>query len=322
MSQPESITLLVAPTHANSRLDQFLAQAVRAFSRAQHQTWIKQQRVHVNGMAITRCRTRIQEGDTVTLQPMHVDKTHWEPMPLTLTPVYEDDVLLILNKPADLVMHPGAGTPTVTLAHGLLHHCPALQHVPRAGIVHRLDKNTTGLCVVAKTPEAALDLSRQLKARQIKRHYLTMVHGQVFCSGTIETCIERHPFKRTHMAVSHEGRHAVTHYTVREKFQQNTLLEVELETGRTHQIRVHMAHMQHPVCADPTYNKPISHYTHLPKPVMTALQRLNRQALHAHRLTLHHPTQKKTMSWQAPMPDDMAHLHAQLQLHQAVQYMD
>lgn len=322
MQTLDPILLTVDEPSHQMRLDQFLAQSLSQYSRGQHQTWIKQQHVEVNAVITTRCRQRVSQGDSVVLQPEYQDKTAWQPHAHPLDIVYEDTAILIINKPSGLVMHPGAGKPVITLANALLDYDSTLHKVPRAGIVHRLDKNTTGLCVVAKTPEAAYFLTQQLKKRHFQRHYLTIVHGQVFCSGHVETHIDRHPSKRTQMAVTPQGRHAVTHYTIRKKFQHNTLLDVTLETGRTHQIRVHMAHLQHPVCGDPTYNKPTHHYTHLPKPVLDAIGMLNRQALHAYKLTIPHPESLQNMTWESPLPQDMAAVLTQLEAHQALEYLD
>ena len=214
--------------------------------------------------------------------------------------MHEDDELLAVNKPAGLVVHPGSGNWHGTLLNALLGHVPALANIPRAGIVHRLDKDTSGLIVVAKNLAAQTDLARQLLARTVTREYLALVHGRVARDGRIEAPVGRHPVQRTRMAVVTSGRHAVTHYQVIERFALATLLRCRLETGRTHQIRVHLAALGHPLVGDATYGR------------RNAALAFPRQALHAERLVLVHPETRKTMSWQAAPPEDMQELFAAL----------
>jgi 23S rRNA pseudouridine1911/1915/1917 synthase len=217
------------------------------------------------------------------------------PQAMPLSIVYEDEALAVIDKPAGLVVHPGSGHWDGTLANALLHHSPQLARVPRAGIVHRLDKDTSGLLVVAKTPTAQTDLVRQLQARTVRREYLALVHGPVARDGSIDAPIARHPVKRTSMAVVSSGKPAVTHYEVRERFAHCTLLACRLETGRTHQIRVHLAALHHPLVGDPTYGRRRGVTFH-------------RQALHAWRLGLVHPLTRKPIVWRSPLPQDLAAL--------------
>jgi len=223
---------------------------------------------------------------------VHPSETSAQAEAIDLDIVYEDDALLVINKPAGLVVHPGSGNWSGTLLNALLHHAPQLQGVPRAGIVHRLDKETSGLLVVAKTLEAQTDLVRQLQARTVKRHYLALVEGNVEQAGKVEAPIGRHPTTRTKMAVVSRGKPAVTHYSVLQRFARHTLIECRLETGRTHQIRVHMQSIGHPLVGDPTYGSKRVHA-------------FKRQALHAARLGLIHPVTHAAMEWEAPLPEDM-----------------
>jgi 23S rRNA pseudouridine1911/1915/1917 synthase len=223
---------------------------------------------------------------------------------IALAIVHEDDALIVVDKPAGLVVHPGAGNRRGTLMNALLYHAPRLAEIPRAGIVHRLDKDTSGLLVVARTPEAQTDLVRQLAARSVKREYLALVHGRVAGDGEVDAPIGRHPVARTRMAVSRRGRPARTRFRVLERFAGATLLAVSLDTGRTHQIRVHMRSIGHPLVGDPTYGKRRSG-----APVLDAFPR---QALHAARLGLVHPLTRKPCEWTSPMPADLAALVAAL----------
>ncbi len=249
-------------------------------------------------------KTKVYGGEEVEITPPP-DPTSgaFQPEAMALEIVHEDAQLLVVNKPAGLVVHPGAGNWTGTLLNGLLHHVPKLAAVPRAGIVHRLDKDTTGLMVVAKTLTAQTELVRQLQARTVKREYLAVTTGKVLSNGVVDAPIGRHPKDRVRMAVIAEdrgGKPAVTHYAVEESFANATLLRCSLETGRTHQIRVHMAHLGHALLGDATYAS------------RAAAARFNRQALHAARLALVHPKGKKPVSWEVPLPADFAALLVQL----------
>jgi len=236
----------------------------------------------------------VRGGETIELVPPPQPEAlaHGaEAIPLMV--VHEDNALLVVNKPAGLVVHPGSGNWGGTLLNALLHHAPALAGIPRAGIVHRLDKDTSGLLVVAKTLAAQADLVRQLQARSVKREYLAVVHGRVARDGRIEAPIGRHPVKRTRMAVTARGRPAATHYQVLERYANATLLACRLETGRTHQIRVHLSALGHPLVGDPAYGK------------RNSVIAFPRQALHAERLALVHPQTRKEMHWKAEPPADM-----------------
>ena len=227
---------------------------------------------------------------------------------IALDVVYEDSEVIVLNKPAGLVVHPGAGNPAGTLVNALLHRDPTLSLLPRAGIVHRLDKDTSGVMVVARTLPAHTALVAQLSARGVHRQYLAIVVGALVSGGTANAAIDRHPRDRIRMAVREDGRDAVTHYRLRERFRAHTALECRLETGRTHQIRVHMAHLKHPIVGDPLYGGPLK----LPKgatpELIEALRGFKRQALHAETLEFAHPTTGEPVRCTAPVPDDMQHL--------------
>jgi len=232
---------------------------------------------------------------------------HWEAEPVDLDIVYEDDQIIVINKPVGLVVHPGAGNHGGTMLNGLLHYCPSLNQVPRAGIVHRIDKDTSGLLVVAKTRESHLDLVEQLREKSVSRVYLAVVHGVVTAGGTVDQPIGRHPVHRTRRAVSrsNDAREAVTHYRVLEKFRSHTLVQCELETGRTHQIRVHMTYLGFPLVGDQLYGgRP-----RIPKgaspELIDFLDHFKRQALHAWQLGLVHPATGEEMQWEAGIPEDM-----------------
>lgn len=291
-------TLVVPAGMAGFRLDAALARMCPAYSRSRLQAWMKAGRVTVDGVAADAKR-KLWGGERVELdaEESPVESTH-RPEDIALSIVYEDDDLLVIDKPPGLVVHPGSGNWSGTMMNALLHHVPALAGVPRAGIVHRLDKDTSGLLVVAKTLPAQTDLVRQLQARTVKRHYLALAHGDVAAAGVVDAPIGRHPVQRTRMAVVTNGREARTHYVVREKFSGATLLECRLETGRTHQIRVHLASIGYPLVGDATYGK-----RRCGKPVLDAFPR---QALHAWRLSLHHPGNGEEFTWEAPLPADFA----------------
>ena len=285
---------------AGLRLDQALSRMFPQYSRTRLARWVLAARVTVDGRA-SAPRQRLLGGENVTLLPApdaRLAPDRPEDMPLTI--VHEDDALIVIDKPAGLVVHPGAANWSGTLLNALLSHEPALQAVPRAGIVHRLDKDTSGLLVVARTLEAQTDLVRQLAARSVRREYLALVHGSVARDGTIAAPIGRHPRSRTRMAVVARGRDAVTHYQVLERFSAATLLRCRLETGRTHQIRVHLSSLGHPLVGDPAYGRRASGIG------------FARQALHAERLALVHPRSGKKMSWQSDPPADLQQLLAEL----------
>lgn len=305
MNAPEEKLMVVLPADAAGlRLDQALARLLPQHSRASLQLWVRAARVQVDGR-IPRVSEKVRGGEHVQILIPNTPAGDWAAEAIPLDIVYEDDDLLVLNKPAGLVVHPGAGNPEGTMLNALLHHAPMLNKLARAGIVHRLDKETSGLLVVAKTETARLDLIEQLKARTLKREYLALVQGLLVAGGTVNAPIGRHTQVRTRMAVNEGGRPAVSHYRIEKKYRAHTLLRVRLESGRTHQIRVHMAHLKHPLVGDPVYGGRL----HLPRGASTALiaalQGFKRQALHAARLGLVHPVSGKNVEWEAPMPEDM-----------------
>jgi 23S rRNA pseudouridine1911/1915/1917 synthase len=311
MTQSENTIQLDAttgPEHFGLRLDQVLADLFPEYSRSKLKTWIQDGNVAVNGEVITVPRHKMQMDELVTVQAeMDVQVTS-EAQDIALNIVYEDEHILVINKPADLVVHPGAGNPSGTVLNALLNHCPEIDKVPRAGIVHRLDKDTTGLMVVAKTIPAQTHLVDQLQRREMSREYEAVALGTMVAGGIVDAPIGRHATKRTHMAVREMGKPAVTHFRVIEKFRAYTHLRLKLETGRTHQIRVHMAHIKHPLLGDQVYGgRP-----RLPKGAseefIAALRGFQRQALHAAQLSLFHPETEEWMTWKAPLPQDMQDL--------------
>ena len=285
---------------AGLRLDQALARLMPEHSRSRIRTWIDAGRVVIVSGATAAAKQKVYGGEHIVVTPApDPQATAFVAQPLPLAIVHEDATLLVVDKPAGLVVHPGSGNWDGTLANALLHHAPQLSGVARAGIVHRLDKDTSGLLVVAKTPQAQTDLVRQLQARTVRREYLALVEGVIARGGRIDAPLGRHPVKRTSMAVVAAGKPAVTHYEVRERFAACTLLSCRLETGRTHQIRVHLAALQHPLVGDRTYGR--RHGI-----------AFRRQALHAWRLGLVHPLTRKLLQFESPLPDDFAALLASL----------
>ncbi len=287
------------------RLDIIVAQLCPQFSRSQLQKWIKSGDILLNGKP-SKTRDKVYTDDTIRVIPVLSEKTYDKPEAIKLDIVFEDDDLLVINKPVGLVVHPGAGNLTGTLVNGLLAHNESQKNLPRAGIVHRLDKDTTGLMMVAKTLEAHTALVNQLQAREVKREYLALVSGEVIAGATIEANIGRHPRDRKRMNVTAMGgKTAITHYRIEQRLLKHTLLRVNLETGRTHQIRVHLAWKHMPIVGDKTYGG----RTRVPKDIeedlRVALQQFPRQALHATRLTIIHPRTDEEISWEVGMPDDM-----------------
>ncbi len=292
-----AIERLIPPELAGLRLDQALARLFPEHSRTRLQGWVRAGRVTVDAARADVTR-RVWGGERVALAHERASADGgYRPQPIALAIVHEDAALLVVDKPAGLVVHPGHGNREGTLANALVHHAPQLAQVPRAGIVHRLDKDTSGLLVVAKTPEAQTSLVRQLAARTVKREYLALVHGAVAADGHVDAPIGRHRTARIRMAVTARGKPARTRYRVLERLAGATLLAVSLETGRTHQIRVHMQAIGHPLVGDPTYGRrargddPLAH--------------VPRQALHAARLGLVHPASGREREWRAPLPEDL-----------------
>lgn len=290
------------------RLDQAIAQMFPDYSRSRLKDWILAGSVKVNGEVLTRAREKMYGGEVISIDAEVEAEQRFAAQNIELNIVYEDDDILVINKPAGLVVHPGAGNPDGTVLNALLHHCPALDVVPRAGIVHRLDKDTTGLMVVAKTIAAQTNLVEALQLREITREYEAVANGIMTAGGVVDEPIGRHATKRTHMAVTFSGRPSVTHYRVLEKYRLHTRLRLRLETGRTHQIRVHMSHITHPLVGDPVYGgRPRPPKNATPE-LLAKLRSFKRQALHAAMLSLYHPITGELMTWHADLPADFVEL--------------
>ncbi|WP_081617233.1 23S rRNA pseudouridine(1911/1915/1917) synthase RluD [Thioalkalivibrio sulfidiphilus] len=292
---------------SGQRLDAALARMFPSYSRSRIQQWMEAGWVRVDGETPRRRDTALG-GARVVIEARVEAASEDRAEDIPLEVIYEDDSLLVINKPPGLVTHPAAGNREGTLVNALLHHAPDLAALPRAGIVHRLDKETSGLLVVARTLEAHTDLVRQLQARTVGREYLALVQGVIVAGGTVDAPIGRHPVDRKRMAVVAGGKEAITHYRVEARFPHHTLLRVRLETGRTHQIRVHMAHIHHPIVGDPVYGGRLKVPAGLSEAEQAVLRGFRRQALHAARLELVHPVTGEEMGWEAPMPEDMARL--------------
>jgi 23S rRNA pseudouridine1911/1915/1917 synthase len=302
------------------RIDSVLAQLLPEYSRSQISIWIKTGSVTMN-KNLCKPRDKISGGDLVEINvdfnaAIDADFKLSQPENIPLEVIYEDDEVLVINKPTGMVVHPGAGNREHTLVNALLHHAPDLHHLPRAGIVHRLDKETTGLLIIAKTLTAHTSLIRQMQARDIERHYLTLVQGYVVSGGLIDTGFGRHSRNRLKMTVMEQGRQAITQYAVHKHYKELTLLDVHLMTGRTHQIRVHMDYINHPVVGDPLYGgrrkTPAGAEEHL----RTLLQQFKRQALHARTISFYHPKTDVRLTLEAPIPDDFQQLINALDEHE------
>jgi len=311
MTQTIQLRLTIPAAMRGRRLDQALAELVQDYSRSRLQQWIRAGQVRLDER-IPQVRERVQGGESVCIDAALEAQTRSGAEAIPLRVVHADADLLVIDKPAGLVVHPAAGNPAGTLLNALLHYDAALAGLPRAGIVHRLDKATSGLLVVARNLAAHNALVAALQERLVKREYLAVVQTVLTAGGSIDAPIGRHPVDRKRMAVVPGGKEAVTHYRVEERFRAHTLVRVQLETGRTHQIRVHMAHSRMPLLGDPVYGGRLR----LPAGASSELRRqlagFRRQALHAARLTLAHPASGETVSWEAPLPDDMLQLLAAL----------
>jgi 23S rRNA pseudouridine1911/1915/1917 synthase len=299
----EKQIIAIPEEFAGLRLDQALARMFPEYSRSRLKEWFLAGAISVEG-GLKRPRDAVSGGEIVTLQPKAEIEVRAEAEPIALDIVHEDDDLLAVNKPAGLVVHPGAGNPAGTLMNGLLHHLASLQEIPRAGIIHRLDKDTSGLLLVAKSLTAHTALVRLLADRDISRHYLAICNGVLTGGGTIREPISRHPVDRKKMSVQQNGKPAVTHYTVRERFAACTMVDVKLETGRTHQIRVHFAHRRNALVGDQVYGGRLA----LPKgasdELIQALRHFKRQALHATRLAFEHPSTGEMIDLEVDPPKD------------------
>lgn len=310
MSQEISQQVQVPLDLGNKRLDQVAATLFPDYSRSRLQQWIKDGQLTVDG-AVWRGRDKLVGGEQLSLDTELEAEGDWLPEAMELDIVFEDDQILVLNKPADLVVHPAAGNPHGTLLNGLIHHCPELKNIPRAGIVHRLDKDTTGLMVVAKTLKAQASLVAQLQDRSMGREYEAVVQGHMTGGGKVDAPIGRHGTQRTRMAVSPLGKEAVTHYRVLHKFPTHTYIRCKLETGRTHQIRVHLSHIGYPLVGDKTYAGRTRLTKGIGPKLRHFLQGFPRQALHARALGLIHPETQDWMEWEVDLAEDIeALLHA------------
>lgn len=296
---------------AGMRLDQVLAELFAEYSRSKLQTWIKSGRVQVNGLPL-KAKDKLEGGEAITLDAEAEVVITSEPEDIPLDIVYEDDCLLIVNKPAGLVVHPAVGNWHGTLVNALLHHEPSLETLPRAGIVHRIDKDTSGLLMIAKTLQAHHSLTGQLQEREIHREYLAVTRGRMTAGGTVDEPIGRHPSDRKRYVVRESGKVAITHYRVVQRFTRHTLIQVKLETGRTHQIRVHMAHIRFPLLGDQVYGGRFQMPPDCSARLEKALRGFKRQALHAAKLGLLHPETDEYMEWEQALPDDMKELLAAL----------
>ncbi len=286
------------------RFDQIAAELFSDYSRARLQAWIKDGSLRVDGKQ-HKAKDRLYVGQQLSLEAELQEDTRWQAEDIELDIVYEDESILVINKPAGLVVHPGAGNMDGTLLNALLHHAPEAALVPRAGIVHRLDKDTTGLMVVAKTVAAQTSLVEQLQARTVKREYEAVIDGEIISGGTVDAPIGRHLTQRTKMAVlDFGGKPSVTHYRVLRRFPGYTHVRCLLETGRTHQIRVHMSHIKHPLVGDSLYGFRVKPPKDDDGTLLAALRGFPRQALHARRLGLIHPASGEPMGWDVPLPDD------------------
>jgi 23S rRNA pseudouridine1911/1915/1917 synthase len=304
MAQLIHLTAEVPLEWAGKRLDAVLALLFAEHSRSRLKTWIEQGQVRVEG-SLKRPKDKVKGGERIEIQAEIEEQGAWEAENLPLDVLYQDDYLLVINKARNQVVHPAAGHVGGTLLNALLHEVPSLRTLPRAGIVHRLDKDTTGLLVVAKTLEAHTALVAALQARQIERIYQAIVQGVLPSGGSINAPIGRHVQDRKRMAIVTSGKEAISHYRVLEKFRAHTLVQVKLETGRTHQIRVHLAYVNYPILGDKLYGgRPRLPKAATPE-LLHCIQSFSSQAFHAKQLGLVHPFTKEKMQWESPLPEDM-----------------
>jgi len=307
------ITRTLTEEHTGKRIDVVLAELFPDYSRSRLKTWIEQGLVLLDGENV-RPKTRVAGDELVELTVADDDSSsevQAEDIPLDI--IYQDDAIIVINKPADLVVHPAAGNPDGTVQNALLYHDASLAAVPRSGIVHRLDKDTTGLMVIARDLKAHKFLVEQIQKHDVIREYQAVVYGVLTGGGMVNQPIGRHPRDRIKMAVRDSGREAVTHYRLLERFREHSHIKVQLETGRTHQIRVHMSYLRHAIVGDPIYAGRHRLPAGASQDLIDCLQSFRRQALHAWRLHLVHPQTRETMMFEAPLPDDMLRLISLLQ---------
>jgi 23S rRNA pseudouridine1911/1915/1917 synthase len=301
---------IIPDDSAGLRLDQALAQLFSDYSRGQITKWIKSGHVQVNDKVL-RPRDSVTGGERVEINAeIEVIDESWVAEAIQLDVIHEDQDVLIINKPAGMVVHPGAGNHKGTMLNALLHHAPELEAVPRAGIVHRIDKGTTGLLMIAKTLQAHNNLVSQLQERTVQREYQAIAMGVMTAGGTVDEPVGRHPVERKRMTVIGSGKPSITHYRVEQRFRAHTHIRCKLETGRTHQIRVHMAHIRYPLLGDPAYGGRLRLPKGATEQCQQGLQSIKRQALHAGLLGFVHPRTEQDISWQVDMPEDMKEIIA------------
>jgi 23S rRNA pseudouridine1911/1915/1917 synthase len=304
MSEPIRHDLTIPPANAGQRLDQVLAALLPEYSRTKIKEWIEAGQILIDGTRL-RPRDRVLGGERVAVTAVLPTSEAVVAQPMELDIVHQDTDVLVINKPAGLVVHPGAGNRSGTLQNALLHFDAALGQLPRGGIVHRLDKDTTGLMVVARTVPAHTALVRAIEARQVERHYEAICVGCMTAGGTVDAPIDRHPVDRLKMTVRSGGREAITHYRVAQRFRRHTHIRVQLETGRTHQIRVHMAHIHYPVLGDAVYGGRLLLPKEAEPELIDLLRGMRRQALHAAHLAFEHPLSGQALAFDAVLPQDM-----------------
>lgn len=309
--QSEQQTFEISADAYGQRLDQTLAELLPEYSRSRIQQWIKQGKVLLNGEPC-KAKTKVTGGESLLVTIEQEQQGEWQAEEIPLDIIFEDDSILLINKPVGLVIHPAVGNQTGTLLNALLYHCPELINVPRAGIVHRLDKDTSGILVVAKTLQAQTALVKQLQNRAFDREYEAIVQGEMISGGSIDEVIGRHPTQRVKMAVvrhpgpgKNSGKEAITHYRIKERYRGYTCLQVKLETGRTHQIRVHLSYLNFPVVGDPVYGGRLRIPPDCNEHLQQFLTHFKRQALHARRLGLKHPQTGEWLEWEVDVPEDM-----------------
>ena len=311
MSQIVEADFVVSVDLSDTRLDHVLTELMPEYSRSRLQQWIKQGAITVNGAQL-KAKEKLKVNDLIEIRAELESQGAWVAQDIPLDIVYEDDDIIVVNKPVGLVVHPAAGNHDGTLVNAVLHHFPEIESVPRAGIVHRLDKDTSGLMVVAKTLIAHAHIVDQLQERTMGREYEAIVAGVMTGGGKVDEPIARHSQNRKKMTVTPFGKHAVTHYRVIERFPAHTHVRVKLETGRTHQIRVHMAHIKHGLVGDSVYGGRQKMPATASAELKDLLRQFGRQALHAKKLTLIHPKTGEEMSWESELPEDILHLLSSL----------
>lgn len=299
--------LAIEEQFSGYRLDQALSLMLPDYSRSRIQDWIKSGFITLNDKTV-KPREKVYLGDRLNLDIPETTKTFDSPQPIEFEVLYEDEHLFVINKPAGLVVHPAAGHQQGTLVNGLLYRDPQLEQLPRAGIVHRLDKDTTGVMVVARSLPAHNALVDALQQREVKREYVAIARGVITAGRTIDEPIARHPVDRKRMSIQENGKHAITHFTVAERYRYHSLIDVRLETGRTHQIRVHLAHIRYPLLGDQVYGGRFSLPAGVSVEMEQALRNFKRQALHARRLSFAHPVSGEALSFEAPIAADMVHM--------------